>query len=113
MATIANGASPGWVAVFSRHFTSMKIHRICNRDAIAPWQHVYDEQFIEVDIPDLDVHGACISIIGALEENFGFLLSVESNSIERADTLVYLKLLKSDDAGAAPTYLFYRLRSGL
>ena len=49
---------------------------------IAPWQHVYDEQLIEVDIPALDVRGACISIIGALEENFGFLLFASLNDFE-------------------------------
>jgi hypothetical protein len=41
---------------------------------LAPWQFTFDEQLIEVNIPELDVHGACISVIGALGESYGFLL---------------------------------------
>jgi hypothetical protein len=41
---------------------------------VAPWKHVSDSQVIRVDIPALDVHGACLSIIGGLGETLGFLL---------------------------------------
>lgn len=50
---------------------------------IAPWQYVFDEQLIEVDIPVLDVHGACLSIIGSLGESLGFILFASLYDYER------------------------------
>jgi hypothetical protein len=41
---------------------------------LAPWNDVQDQQVIRVDIPALDVEGACLSIIGNLGESLGFLL---------------------------------------
>jgi hypothetical protein len=41
---------------------------------IAPWKVADDDQVLRVDIPQLGVEGACLSIIGALGESFGLLL---------------------------------------
>ncbi|MHC4932733.1 MAG: SEC-C metal-binding domain-containing protein [Planctomycetota bacterium] len=41
---------------------------------IAPWRVATDDQVVRVDIPDLGIEGACLSIIGALGESLGFLL---------------------------------------
>lgn len=40
----------------------------------APWKVVTDTQVLRLDIPDLEVEGACISIVGNLGESFGFLV---------------------------------------
>ncbi|MGD2063676.1 MAG: SEC-C metal-binding domain-containing protein [Nitrospirota bacterium] len=40
----------------------------------APWEVADDGQLLRVDIPALDVSGACLSIIGNLGESLGFLL---------------------------------------
>jgi hypothetical protein len=40
----------------------------------APWQHVSDQQIVRVDIPEYDIEGACLSIIGAARDSFGLLL---------------------------------------
>ncbi|MFH1278122.1 MAG: SEC-C metal-binding domain-containing protein [Candidatus Eisenbacteria bacterium] len=42
--------------------------------ALAPWKSAEDHQVLRVDIPALDVHGWCLSIIGALGESRGVLL---------------------------------------
>ena len=41
---------------------------------LAPWKQASDSQVLRVDIPRLDVAGACLSVIGALGESFGILL---------------------------------------
>jgi hypothetical protein len=41
---------------------------------IAPWRVATDDQVVRIDIPDLGIEGACLSIIGALGESLGFLL---------------------------------------
>jgi hypothetical protein len=41
---------------------------------VAPWRRMWDRQILRVDIPELDVDGACLSIIGAAGESFGLLL---------------------------------------
>lgn len=41
---------------------------------LEPWDAVDDDQLIEVNIPALDVRGACLSIIGALGESYGVIL---------------------------------------
>ena len=41
---------------------------------VAPWKVATDDQVIRVDVPDRDLHGAFLSIIGKLEQGFGFLL---------------------------------------
>ncbi|MEJ2089221.1 MAG: DUF2384 domain-containing protein [Gammaproteobacteria bacterium] len=50
---------------------------------LAPWQFLDDDQLIEVDIPELDVSGACLSIIGALGESLGILLFDSIAGFER------------------------------
>ena len=41
---------------------------------VAPWKSAGDDQVLRVDIPQLGVEGACLSIIGALGQNLGFIL---------------------------------------
>jgi hypothetical protein len=41
---------------------------------VAPWEVVVDSQVVRLDIPDLEVDGACLSIIGNLGELSGFLI---------------------------------------
>ena len=41
---------------------------------IAPWKTMDDDQIVRVDIPRLGIEGACLSVIGALEESIGLLL---------------------------------------
>ena len=47
---------------------------------MAPWRHVSEAQVLRIDIPDLEVEGACLSVIGGAGESFGLLLfrSVEA-----------------------------------
>ena len=40
----------------------------------APWSVVTDDQVLRMDIPALGVEGACVSIIGNLGQNLGFLV---------------------------------------
>ncbi len=42
--------------------------------SIAPWKVADDGQVLRVDVPALDVDGACLSVIGALGQSLGFLL---------------------------------------
>jgi hypothetical protein len=41
---------------------------------MAPWKVASDEQVLRLDIPSLDVEGACLSIIGSLDENLGLVI---------------------------------------
>jgi hypothetical protein len=41
---------------------------------VAPWRVATDDQVVRIDISDLGIEGACLSIIGALGESLGFLL---------------------------------------
>ena len=41
---------------------------------MAPWKVASDEQVLRLDIPTLDVEGACLSIIGSLDENLGLVI---------------------------------------
>src|SRR2546428_3084099 len=41
---------------------------------VAPWKTASDDQILRVDIPQLGIEGACLSIIGALGQNLGFIL---------------------------------------
>lgn len=50
---------------------------------VAPWAIFDDDQLIEVNIPELEVQGACLSIIGALGESFGMLLFESLADYER------------------------------
>jgi hypothetical protein len=50
---------------------------------IEPWQFVDDDQLVEVNIPELGVQGACLSVIGALGESFGILLFASLADYER------------------------------
>jgi len=40
----------------------------------APWKVASDDQVLRLDIPSLDVEGACLSIIGSLDENLGLII---------------------------------------
>lgn len=40
----------------------------------APWKIASDQHVLRLDIPELGVEGACVSIIGALGQNFGLLI---------------------------------------
>lgn len=40
----------------------------------APWTVASDQHVLRLDIPKLGVRGACVSIIGALGQNFGLLI---------------------------------------
>ena len=41
---------------------------------MAPWKVASDEQVVRLDIPSLAVEGACLSIIGSLDENLGLII---------------------------------------
>ena len=41
---------------------------------IAPWRVATDDQLLRMDIPELGVEGACVSIIGNLGESLGLLI---------------------------------------
>jgi hypothetical protein len=41
---------------------------------IAPWKTMGNDQVVRVDIPRFGIEGACLSVIGALEESIGLLL---------------------------------------
>lgn len=41
---------------------------------LAPWRTANDGQILRMDIPSLDVNGACVSIIGSLDESRGVLI---------------------------------------
>jgi hypothetical protein len=41
---------------------------------VAPWQTADDQQVLRLDIPHLEVEGACVSIIGALGDSLGLLI---------------------------------------
>lgn len=40
----------------------------------APWKTAHDEQLLRLDVPELGVRGACISVIGALGRSLGLLI---------------------------------------
>lgn len=40
----------------------------------APWTHAHDEQVVRLDVPELGIAAAAISIIGALGQTLGFLV---------------------------------------
>ena len=41
---------------------------------MSPWKVMDDSQVLRLDIPDLDVEAACLSVIGALGEALGFII---------------------------------------
>ena len=41
---------------------------------MAPWKTMDDQQLVRVDIPSLGIDGACLSVIGAGGDSFGFIL---------------------------------------
>lgn len=41
---------------------------------MAPWKVASDDQVLRLDIPSLGVEGACLSIIGSLDESLGLIL---------------------------------------
>jgi hypothetical protein len=50
---------------------------------VAPWRFVSDDQVLAVDVPALDVSGACLSVMGGLGESFGFVLFESFAGYER------------------------------
>lgn len=55
--------------------------------AAAPWRRTGDDVVLAIDIPALGLAGACLSIIGALGENLGFVLFDSAASFEAFLTL--------------------------
>jgi hypothetical protein len=49
----------------------------------APWKVAYDEQVLRLDIPALDVDGACVSIIGHMGESLGLVVFPSYVDFER------------------------------
>jgi len=49
----------------------------------APWKVAYDEQVLRLDIPALGVDGACVSIIGRLDESLGLVVFPSYVDFER------------------------------
>jgi len=49
----------------------------------APWEEADDDEVLRVDIPRLGIRGACLSIIGALDQSYGFLLFPSRDAYER------------------------------
>lgn len=47
---------------------SATLHRL------APWKRLSDADVIQLDVPELAISGACVSIVGASKRNYGFLL---------------------------------------
>ncbi len=40
----------------------------------APWETMEDQDLVRLDIPALDIAGACVSIIGKMRNSFGFIV---------------------------------------
>ncbi len=51
--------------------------------AMKPWKVADDIQTIRMDIPALDVDGACVSVIGGLDEHRGLLIFPSAEGFER------------------------------
>lgn len=62
--------------------------------AAAPWRRTDDDVVLAVDIPAFGLDGACLSIIGSLGENLGFVLFDSAASFE-----AFLGLEETIDAG--------------
>lgn len=62
-----NGRIPA--AAVARLFEAAKLLYV-----VAPWKTAADDQVLRVDIPQLAIKGSCLSIIGALGQNLGFIL---------------------------------------
>ncbi len=61
-----------------------KLFTACARlFAMKPWKVVDDIQTIRMDIPALDVDGACVSVIGGLDEHHGLLIFPSAEGFER------------------------------
>lgn len=41
---------------------------------VAPWKYADDDHVLRIDIPQLDLHGACLSVMGSGGQSFGFVL---------------------------------------
>ena len=48
----------------------------------APWTYAADNQFLRMNIPDLGVDGACISIVGQLGEIRGFMVFPSRDAVD-------------------------------
>ncbi len=63
---------------------------------IAPWRVADDGQVLRLDVPQLGVNGACVSIIGALGESFGVILFPSLEAFERFRELAQAGALSAD-----------------
>ena len=50
---------------------------------IAPWKSIADTEVLRIDISQLEVEGACLSIIGGLDESFGFVIFPSFEALKR------------------------------
>jgi hypothetical protein len=50
---------------------------------LAPWKTASESHLVRVDVPAFGLSGACLSVIGALGESFGFLLFPSLEARER------------------------------
>jgi hypothetical protein len=64
---LENGRVP--VAAIESLFAAAKVLY-----SVAPWKTAADTQVLRLDIPELGVEGACVSIIGALGQSVGFII---------------------------------------
>lgn len=72
---LEDGASPNDLAAL---FTSAR-----ELYELAPWLLVDEEDTLRLDVPSLGVHGACVSVIGVLGQNMGFLVFPSHEHFER------------------------------
>ncbi len=86
----------------------------------APWRRLSEQQIIGVDIPAFDIHGACLSIIGAGGESLGLLLfrsiadfmAFAMRGVRESDTddEIALRLLSFDRKKDLPPSLMREIR---
>lgn len=60
------------------------LHRVAGAlYALAPWRSITEAQVMRLDIPALELEGACLSIMGEMEENPGFVVFPSLEAYER------------------------------
>lgn len=65
----------------------------------APWKRIHDGTLLNVDIPALGLNGGCLSIIGGLGEELGFLLFPSVQGFEQFARAAERPQLKAIDLG--------------
>jgi hypothetical protein len=69
---------------------------------VAPWRAASDSAVLRIDAPSIGISGACLSIIGALGENFGFVLFPSSEDLlEHLEEASLLELGAEADFGSS------------